>query len=333
MMKFFSLMFIIAFACSANKSSITAYDKQRIIVVANSAELKNALAAAKAGDSIIMKDGIYDGKFIIENSGTEKKRIVLTGSRNAILDAGSISTGYVLYLKASYWNLSGFTVKNGLKGIVADGASHNVIDNIFVSQVGEEGIHLRAYSTNNIVQQCDITNTGLGRPGIGEGIYIGSAYSNWEKYTQGKPDKCDYNQVLNNKIGPNVAAECIDIKEGTTGGIVKGNTFSSLGISGENSADSWIDVKGNNWLIEGNSGVNPKGSLLQDGYQVNCAYEGWGNNNVFKANSSEINADGYAINIRQKSSKGEVVGTVVYADNTAVNATKGISNITLTPIK
>ncbi len=302
------------------------------IVVANSSQLKKALATAKPGDSIVLKDGIYEGKFVIEAtaSGNKKEPIVITGGRNAILDAGSIETGYVLSLKASYWKLKGFTVQNGLKGIVTDGASYNVIDGVFVTQLGEEGIHFRTFSKHNIVKNSEVTHTGKKRPGYGEAIYIGSAYSNWAKYTDGKPDQCDSNQVLNNKLGPFVTAECIDVKEGTTGGIIRGNIFEAQGITGENSADSWMDVKGNHYLIENNIGHNTQPSVLKDGYQVNCAYEGWGSYNKFKNNISNVNADGYGINIRQKSSKGETVGNEVYADNKVVNASKGITNIELT---
>ncbi len=302
------------------------------IIVTNSSQLKSALATAKAGDSIILKDGIYDGKFVIEAaaSGTQKEPIVLTGSRGAILDAGNIETGYVLYLKASYWKLKGFTLQNGLKGIVADGAHYNVIDGVLVTQLGEEGIHLRAFSKHNIIKNSEVTHTGKKRPGYGEGIYIGSAYSNWAKYSNGQPDQCDSNQVLNNKLGPYITAECIDIKEGTTGGIIRGNTFEAQGITGENSADSWIDVKGNHYLIENNIGHNTPPSVLLDGYQVNCAYEGWGSYNKFKNNVSNVNAEGYGIYIKLKSSKGEAVGNEVYADNKVVNAVKGITNIQLT---
>ena len=299
------------------------------IIVANAAQLKRALATAKPGDSIILKDGVYEGKFVIETaaSGTKKEPIVLVGSRSAILDAGSTETGYVLSLKANYWKLRGFTVQNGLKGIVADGANYNVIDGVLVTQLGEEGIHFRTFSKHNIVKNSEVTRTGKKRPGYGEAIYIGSAYSNWAKYTNGEPDRCDSNQVLNNKLGPHVTAECIDVKEGTTGGIIRGNAFEAEGISGENSADSWMDIKGNHYLIENNTGNNTQPSVLKDGYQVNCAYEGWGAYNKFKKNISNVNADGYGINIRLKSSKGEAVGNEVYADNKVVNAAKGITNI------
>lgn len=303
------------------------------VYVNDTKELKDALSSAKPGDSILLKDGIYSGKFIIPStvSGTVKRPIVLTGSRKAILDAGSTTTGYVLSLQANYWKIRGITITNGLKGIVTDGASYNLIDDVLVTKMGEEGIHFRSFSKHNILQGSEISYTGLKTADYGEGVYIGSANSNWEKYSAGGPDRCDSNKVLNNKIGPYVAAECIDIKEGTTGGIISGNTFESQGITGANSADSWLDVKGNYYLIENNKGLNTQPSMLKDGYQVNCAFAGWGSYNEFKNNISDLNASGYGFLINLKSSKGEAIGNKVYSTNDVKNAGSGVANVPVVP--
>ena len=166
-------------------------------------------------------------------------------------------------------------------------------------------------------------------PDYGEGVYIGTAKSNWASVTAGEIDKSDSNKIINNRIGPNVAAECIDIKEGTTGGLISGNVFDAKGIQGANSADSWIDVKGNYYLIENNIGHNSQPSALVDGYQVNCAYAGWGNYNEFKNNTCNVNGSGYGINVRLTSSSGTAVGNKVYISNTVNGAAKGVSNIPL----
>ena len=159
---------------------------------------------------------------------------------------------------------------------MTDNANYNLIDGLTVKTIGEEAIHFRKFSTHNTLQNCNISNAGLKTADYGEGVYIGTAVSNWSKYTNGFEDKCDSNSVLNNTIGPNITAECIDIKEGTTGGIIRGNKFISTGITGANGGDSWIDIKGNSYLIESNTGFNPRGSALKDGYQVHCAVDGWG---------------------------------------------------------
>jgi hypothetical protein len=330
--KLFFLVLAIPFlACSQKVNNASAPAKRNLITVANSAELKNVLAIAKPGDSIVLKDGVYEGKFIIKNTnnGTADKPITLTGSRNAILDAGTKETGYVLHLQANYWRIKGITIQNGLKGLVTDGANYSLIDGIFVTQIGEEGVHFRTFSKHNIIQNSEITYTGLKTPDYGEGIYIGTAVSNWPKVSNGEPDKCDSNRVLNNKIGPYVAAECIDIKEGTTGGIIKGNTFEAQGITGANSADSWIDVKGNYYKIENNTGYNTQPSVLKDGYQINCAVAGWGCYNEFRNNICNVNASGFGFNVRLKSSKGEAVGNLIYSNNTVKNAASGVANIPL----
>lgn len=323
----------VLFACSKNTATVEppAATTSRTINVSTADELKNALANAKAGDDIIMADGVYAGKFVIAPNvnGTATKPITLRGSRNAVLDAGSINTGYVLYLQSNYWIIKGFTVTNGLKGIMVDGAVNSTIDGVKVYNIGEEGIHLRKFSKHNIIQNADISNTGLKTADYGEGIYIGSAKNNWATYTNGDPDRCDSNLILNNKIGPNVTAECIDVKEGTTGGIIRGNTFDATGITGANSGDSWIDVKGNYTLIENNTGTNPGGSIFIDGYQVHCAVAGWGSYNEFKNNNCTVNASGYGFNVQLSGSNGTTTGNKVYTSNTVTGAASGVSNISL----
>lgn len=304
---------------------------ERIVNVSTALQLKAALLNALPGDEIIMADGVYKGKFVIETavSGSAAKPILLRGSRNVILDAENSNTGYVLYLQASYWKLKGFTLTNGLKGLMADGVRYCVIDSIKVHMIGEEGIHLRKFSSQNIIQYTEVTNVGLKTPDYGEGIYIGSAKSNWATYTNGLPDNCDSNKVLNNKIGPAITAECIDVKEGTTGGLISGNSFDATGITGANSGDSWMDVKGNNYLIEGNTGFNPGGSIFKDGYQVHVAYPGWGNHNVFRNNSCTVNASGYGFNIQLSGSNGTSAGNKVYSSNSVTGAAAGVANIPL----
>ncbi|MEP6677499.1 MAG: chondroitinase-B domain-containing protein [Ferruginibacter sp.] len=328
------IIFLLGLLMACNKKAIpagTEMSGNRIIHVVDATTLKAALLNAKPGDEIVMADGNYNGRFVIASgtNGTSAKPIILRGSRNAVLDGGDINTGYVLHLQSNYWIIKGFTVTNGLKGLMVDGALYSVIDGIKVDHIGEEGIHLRKFSSHNTIQHSEISNTGLKTADYGEGIYIGSAKNNWAKYSDGKPDLCDSNLISNNTIGPAVAAECIDIKEGTTGTIIRGNIFDAAGITGANSADSWIDVKGNHTLIENNTGNNPGGSIFTDGYQVHCAFAGWGNYNEFKNNNCTVNASGYGFNIQLSGSNGATTGNKVYSNNIVTGAVKGISNIPL----
>lgn len=321
---------LIALCVACNYKTYSNVTTTKNIYVSTTKQLINALQNAKPNDIIELADGVYTGNFSIEVSGTADKMITLVGTKNAILDGATISTGYVLHLKANYWNIKGFTIRNGLKGLMTDEANHNIIDGITVTNIGEEGIHFRRFSTHNTLQNATVQNTGFKKPDYGEGVYIGTAVSNWAKNSNGIEDRCDSNIVLNNIIGPNCTAECIDVKEGSTGGIIRGNHFDATGITGANSGDSWMDVKGNSYLIENNIGVNPGGTIFKDGFQVHCAVNGWGCNNVFKNNSCTLNVNGYGINITLGSSKGKAIGNKVYDDNIVIGLAKGLTNIALT---
>jgi len=326
-----ALTILLVFLCTLVGSSVdlSSAGSGRVVHVSTPAQLRKALAAALPGDDIVLADGVYEGRFAVQasRSGTEGKRVTLRGSRAAVLDGGDVNTGYVLHLKASYWEVKGISITNGLKGIMADGVTGVLIDSVKLWSIGEEAIHLRQFSSHNRIERCEISGTGLKTPGFGEGIYIGSAKNNWEKHSVGGPDRCDSNVIAYCRIGPSVAAECIDIKEGTTGGLIRGNHFDATGITGANSADSWMDIKGNGYLIEGNTGYNPEGSMLRDGFQVNVAFPGWGNGNLFIKNDCTINAGGYGILVKLKSSNGEAKDNRVFESNRVKGAGQGLTNI------
>jgi len=217
----------------------------RTVNVMDAHALESALSDVQPGDQIRIADGVYAGNFVAEVSGTPERPILLCGSRQAILQGTRLSSGYGFKLAASYWVLSGFRVTGSQKGIVVEGGSRNLLDGLEVDHVGEEGIHFRKASSDNVLTASLIHDTGTGTgssdKGFGEGVYLGSAKNHWSTYgVDGGPDQSDRNQVIGNTIGPNTAAECVDIKEGTTGGVIRDNIFDGTGMSGDNFADSWI---------------------------------------------------------------------------------------------
>lgn len=289
------------------------------VTVGSADELTDALAAAGPGTVIELQDGTYAGNFTATAVGTAESPVFLCGGRDAVLDAGGIKEGYVVHLDgAAYWRVVGFTVRNGQKGVMADGVTHSVIQGLHVSTTGDEAVHLRRFSTDNVVADNDIDTTGLRRDKFGEGVYVGSADSNWCTISGCEPDRSDRNQVIGNRIRA-TGSESVDVKEGTTGGVVRGNTFDGAGMTG---ADSWVDIKGSDWVIEGNAGT----SAPLDGYQTHqIGKGGWGDRNVFRGNSADLQADGYAIAVRP------ALANVVMCDNTATDAGSGLTNIDCTP--
>ncbi|MFJ6853201.1 right-handed parallel beta-helix repeat-containing protein [Streptomyces sp. NPDC091271] len=288
-----------------------------VVDVSTAAQLKAALAAAAPGDTIRLADGTYTGNFKATVPATSAARITLTGSPAAVLTAGG---GYGLHLDgASYWTVYGVTVTGGQKGIVTDAANGVVIDSVTVHGLDMEGVHFRTSSRDGVLKNSRIHDTGRNGRGMGEGVYVGSAGD--------LTDRSDDARIIGNTIGPGVGGENIDIKEGTTGAEIIGNTFDGSGLTGANYDDSWVDVKGNDVLVENNKGAR----TTNNGYETHTQQSGWGCGTVFRDNASDLTgATGggqLAVNVTNASTS---CRTTVYASNT-VTGGKGLTNIAVTP--
>lgn len=298
-------------------ASATAAGAATVIDVSTAAQLKSALTAAAPGDTIRLADGTYTGNFKATVPGTASARITLTGSAKAILTAGG---GYGLHLDgASYWTVKGITVAGGQKGIMADTATGVVIDSVTVHDLDMEGVHFRKSSKDGVIKNSRIYDTGHDGRGMGEGVYVGTAGD--------LSDRSDRVQILDNTIGPGVGGENVDIKEGTTGAKIVGNIFDGSGLTGANYDDSWVDVKGNDVLVEGNKGSR----TTNNGYETHTQQSGWGCGTVFRGNTSDLTGSKgdkqIAINV---TNYGASCPATVYSSNT-VTGGKGLTNITVTP--
>ncbi|GAB5080156.1 right-handed parallel beta-helix repeat-containing protein [Arthrobacter sp. AD-310] len=287
------------------------------VAVATAAELTEALAAPAPGTVVTLADGVYQGNFRATGAGTPGQPITLCGGSAAVLDGGGTEDGYVLHLdQASYWTVQGLTVRNGQKGVMVDEGTHILLQGLTVENTGDEAIHLRRFSSDNKVTGNTIRGAGLRKPKFGEGIYIGTAESNWCDVTACEPDRSDRNEIRGNTVS-GTTAESVDIKEGTSDGFLAGNTFDGSAMT---EADSWVDVKGKGWRIEGNTGRNSP----QDGFQTHEIIDGWGTENVFHNNVAEVNGPGLGYSLKPARDN------VVDCSNTASQAGQGLSNITCT---
>ncbi|THC48889.1 right-handed parallel beta-helix repeat-containing protein [Streptomyces sp. A1499] len=289
----------------------------RTIEVSTAAQLKAALTGASPGDTIHLAEGSYSGNFTTSVAASAGSRITLTGSSKAVLKAGG---GYGLHLNgAAYWTVKGITVTGGQKGIMIDSARGVVVDGVTVHGLDMEGVHFRKSSRDGVIRNSRVYDTGNDGRGMGEGVYVGTANT--------LSDKSDNVRILGNTIGPGVGGEAVDIKEGTTGGTVSGNTFDGEGLTGVHYDDSWIDVKGNGYVIENNTGKN----TTNNGYETHSQQPGWGCGTVFRGNRSTLTgATGgkqLAINVTNHSGSCK---TTVHASNT-VTGGKGLTNIPVTP--
>ncbi|MFH8987455.1 right-handed parallel beta-helix repeat-containing protein [Streptomyces sp. NPDC017940] len=308
---------VLAAAAYANPAPLAAPRPAAVIEVSTAAQLKAALGSAGPGDTVHLADGTYTGNFKTSVAAEPGSRITQTGSPRAVLKAGG---GYGLHLDgASYWTVKGITVTGGQKGIMIDSARGVVVDGVTVHHLAMEGVHFRKSSPDGVIRNSRIHDTGNDNRGMGEGVYVGSANT--------LSDKSDNVQILDNVIGPDVGGEAVDLKEGTKGGRVSGNTFDGSGLTGNNYDDSWIDVKGNNYVIENNTGKN----TTNNGFETHTQQPGWGCGTVFRGNKADLTgASGdkrLAINVANDSAG---CRTTVYASNT-VKGGRGLTNIPVTP--
>lgn len=281
-------------------------------------QLQTALAGASAGMTIRLAAGRYAGRFTIATRGTSAEPITVCGPRTAVLDGGDPKDGYTLHLDgADDVHVAGITVRGGQKGVMVDASSGVVLDGLLVTDVGEEAVHLRRGSSDDTVRNTVIRNTGSLTAKFGEGIYVGSARSNWCTYSSCRPDRSDRDVLEGNDIAT-TTAESVDIKEGTTGGALRGNTFSGAGMT---AADAWVNVKGNGWQVVGNSGRDAP----RDGFQTHRILDGWGARNVFEDNHAVVDGPGFGIDITQDDD-----GNRVACSNTAEAAAQGPTSIPCT---
>lgn len=285
----------------------------RHVRVTTADALQKALNRAQPGDVIQLSAGSYLGHFTLAHGGIAESPIVVCGS-GAVLDGGSMASGYTLHLVgAPFVVIQGITIEHGQKAVMVDTSPDVTLRGLTVGWTGYEGVVFRHLSSAGVIRDSTIANTGLVQPEFGEGVYIGSAVNHW---TAGLPDQTDRVSVIDNRFGPGITAEAVDIKEGSSGGTVDGNTFDGSGMT---AALSWVDVKGNGWNITGNRGT----TSLRDGFSDNAAVLGWGNGNVFTRNHADVRGPGYGFRVGANT-----VGVKIATSNVVMNAASGAANIT-----
>jgi len=271
------------FDLASMRKMITDNSSNRIIVT-NTEELKTALANAKPGDEILVSPGeyIYSGStakgrmFTGEVDGTETSPIKLRSlnyDEPAVISGTTTNSNYGLTITGDWWEISDLIVTNASKGIIIDNSNHTIIRNCEVYNIGTEGIHFRDNSSYCVAEACYVHDTGVVTPAYGEGIYVGSA-----KSTTGYGFDCHYNTIRGCKLGPNVAAEHIDVKEYTIGTVIENCTFDGKGMLGENSSKSFVNVKGNDAILRNCVGYRNGCDKITRAFESNKVVDGWGQN-------------------------------------------------------
>ena len=275
-----------------------------VVNVTTASELKSAFKNATAGDKIVIASGTYVGNFKLEAGGSQDAPIWIVGEDAddmPILDGDDYNNSYALTLDGEdlggigYIYIQDIKATNGRGGIFVDQSDYVTIDNVEVYNIGQAGIHLRDGSEHSIVKNSYIHDTGLYNVKYGEGIYIGSDYTKWPGTGGSEYDPAvDYAQILNNTIGPNVSAEHIDIKEGSSYAYVINNTFDAAGMTDIlNGGLSFIDFKGNHAEAAYNVGTQNDNEYFENAFEINEKSPGWGAYNDIHDNTVTFNDEYY----------------------------------------
>jgi len=275
------------------------------VEVDTASELEDALEDASAGDKIVIASGTYEGNFKLETGGSQNKPIWIVGESSTnmpILDGDDHNNSTTLAIDGedaggiSYVYVENIKVTNARTGIAVDQADYVTIDDVEVYEVGQSAIHLRDGSQYNIIKNSYIHDTGLYNVKFGEGVYIGSDYTKWPGGSSSSEydPAVDYAQILNNVIGPNVTAEHIDVKEGSSYAYIIGNTFDAEGMNDIiNGGLSFIDFKGNYAEAAHNTGDQNDNEYFENAFEINEKSTGWGAYNDIHDNTITFDDEYY----------------------------------------
>ncbi|PWJ48633.1 Right handed beta helix region [Quadrisphaera granulorum] len=285
-------------------------------VVGTSAQLSSALSKAAPGGVVRLKDGVYTGTFRLSVQATGSKPFWLCGGPGAVLQTGNTGSGSALRIDSSSWvGLAGFSVRDSMQGVMVKSTSNLVVANLNISNIGYEALHVYAQSSDVVLRDNSITDTGVKDVAYGEGIYIGTSDRRWGEVTGGQPDATTRVAVVRNTI-VNAGAEPIEAKMGTTNGVIQGNVI--RGHQPASRAIGWILVTGNDWLIKKNQGED----AVTNGYVLMRQGTEYGHDNSVVTNTGAVNASGWGVLLQNPGSP-PPAGSIVGCDNDLSGAAAG----------
>jgi hypothetical protein len=329
---------------------------QEIQLPADGDQIQALFNAAQPGDSFIMPNTtvVFSHEPTLKVAGTATNPISLRGTAASVFESGSNDYGLHI-MDASYNYVLGGVFEINKKGIILDNSKFCILRYVRVAHVGQEAIHFRASSSDGLAEYCTIEGTGEENANFGEGFYVGTHDGNWtsEYYDRSSPTQV-LAGVLGNEGGIdqshrvtiqrcqviNTTGEGLDYKQGVFDVVVKDNDFYAAGWSGANSADSSIDLKGDQALIENNDfyPLMPNGSMptnpdtgltyiQRSCIQARVLTAPYGHNHTVRNNRAHDTWEAYFFEAVSGSS-----GHTVYDDNTAPGAALGVANVSLTPV-
>lgn len=265
------------------------------VAVETAEELQSALLNAEPGDEILLAPVFYEGLASLETSGHEQAHFYSAASGaddNPIIVRSAVSgytpvllgseyeSGEVLRITGDYWIVRDLQLVGARDGLVLDNANNNRFDGISITGMGERAVKIVNGSSNNVISRSAISNTGLASrdmlPLPAEAVVIGSNASDWLSAPDGTENPAaDNNALWGNVFGPNIRAEVVDIREGTTGNKLVYSVVDTRGITEGAENNSAVVIKGNDVNISYNDFANESGEQLAQLITAQATTAGW----------------------------------------------------------
>ena len=207
----------------------------RAVNVSSVSGLSAAVGSAQPGDCINVAPGTYSlsTALRITRSGTASQPITIQGDGSTTVI--NLQQQEMTFEKASYVRLRKLRLTNfPLRGFWLRDSHYNVLDSLEIDHTQHEAIALKDLSSHNTIQNSRIHDTGLAAAEYGEGVYVGGSADAGYQANYGVTD----NKVLDNKFGPNVRSESVDVKQGGDRTLIDGNSFDGTGTANTYTAGS-----------------------------------------------------------------------------------------------
>jgi hypothetical protein len=236
----------------------------REVPVSTVSGLTEAVNAALPGDCIRAAAGTYAlGVATWSRSGTASQPITLEGTGSSTVFTLGGNGG--IYLKASYWRIRKLRITEGFFGIQLEASAHTELDSLEIDHLKQAAINLFYGTHHAVIRNSWIHDTGIQTARYGEGVYIGGYATSARTSVD---ELADDQQILDNRFGPNVRAEAIDVSRGADRLIARRNTIDGTGTVYEaNAMASVVAVRGAGHVIEDNvlSKGAPHGMIVWEG--------------------------------------------------------------------
>lgn len=213
--------------------------------------IDKAISLLAPGGTVVYQAGTYPPLQIVNKRGASGAPIRIEASGQVEFRDGDYKSGAGILIRDSqHVEIIGMRTRRSLWGIYMENSHHVTLRSNNVGDVGQEGIRIKAGSSNVRIEGNTVADTGRRTDkghANGEGIYIGT----------GTPSGVDHVKnivVINNRI-TRVTDEAIDVKRPATNVDIIGNTITDVvtqtsgaivvHLSGDQGGDPRINIERN----------------------------------------------------------------------------------------